>query len=169
VQVIGKDILAPSHGIYYLTILKYLELKLPFKLLVHNWWLINEVKISKSLGNGLDLAYLILKYKNARLFNFFIIKEFNLNKDSVYSFIQFKKDYRYYYANLLLNLISRVKSIRNTISFKLPPSLKLDYIFHMYKVRLYSFQKKFFINIKRMSIDLLVKEFFIMIKKLNHY
>jgi methionyl-tRNA synthetase len=99
VQVIGKDILAPSHGIYYLTILKYLELKLPFKLLVHNWWLINEVKISKSLGNGLDLAYLILKYKNARLFNFFIIKEFNLNtqdvKKMITIYIQNNKDTKY--------------------------------------------------------------------------
>lgn len=55
-QVIGKDILVPAHGIYWLCMLRALDFKddeMP-TLLVHGWWNFSGTKMSKSLGNVVD-------------------------------------------------------------------------------------------------------------------
>src|SRR6266481_303645 len=52
-QVIGKDILVPAHGIYWLIMLHSIGFpddKMP-QLLAHGWWNISGAKMSKSLGN----------------------------------------------------------------------------------------------------------------------
>jgi len=52
VHVIGKDILK-FHAVYWPAFLLALDLPLPEKLLVHSHWLVEDVKMSKSLGNVL--------------------------------------------------------------------------------------------------------------------
>src|SRR5437660_10070547 len=52
-QIIGKDILIPAHGIYWLIMLKALDFPdetIP-KFLVHGWWNLGGPKMSKSAGN----------------------------------------------------------------------------------------------------------------------
>jgi methionyl-tRNA synthetase len=55
-QIIGKDILVPAHGIYWLIMLHAIGFpddQMP-QLLVHGWWNISGAKMSKSLGNIID-------------------------------------------------------------------------------------------------------------------
>ena len=64
VQVIGKDILIPAHGIYWLIMLHavgFPDDQMP-QLLVHGWWNISGAKMSKSAGNVIDPALLAEKY-----------------------------------------------------------------------------------------------------------
>src|SRR4030081_2610077 len=52
-QIIGKDILIPAHGIYWLCMLHAIgfpDEAMP-QLLVHGWWNLSGAKISKSEGN----------------------------------------------------------------------------------------------------------------------
>jgi methionyl-tRNA synthetase len=56
VHVIGKDILIPAHGIYWLIMLHacgFPDADIP-RLLVHGWWNARGEKMSKSLGNVID-------------------------------------------------------------------------------------------------------------------
>lgn len=56
VHLIGKDILVPAHGIYWLCMLHamgFTDAEMP-RLLVHGWWNIRGEKMSKSLGNIVD-------------------------------------------------------------------------------------------------------------------
>jgi len=50
VHVIGKDILK-FHGIYWPAFLLAAGLELPRMLLVHGHWQVDDVKMSKSIGN----------------------------------------------------------------------------------------------------------------------
>ena len=61
VQVLGKDILK-FHSIYWPAIPLCLGLPLPTKLLVHSHWTVDQVKISKSLGNVVDPNSLVDNY-----------------------------------------------------------------------------------------------------------
>src|SRR6476659_8059791 len=63
-QVIGKDILVPAHGIYWLIMLHafgFPDDQMP-QLLVHGWWKIGRAKMSKSVGNIIDPFVFIDKY-----------------------------------------------------------------------------------------------------------
>src|SRR3984893_11225271 len=56
VQIIGKDILIPAHGIYWPIMLHavgFPDEAMP-QLLVHGWWNLSGAKISKSEGNVID-------------------------------------------------------------------------------------------------------------------
>jgi len=61
IHVIGKDILK-FHAIYWPAFLSALNLPLPERLLVHSHWMVDDVKMSKSIGNVLDPHQLIDKY-----------------------------------------------------------------------------------------------------------
>jgi methionyl-tRNA synthetase len=63
-QIIGKDVLVPAHGIYWLIMLHAIGFPddaMP-QLLVHGWWNLGGVKMSKSAGNVVDPFVLIDKY-----------------------------------------------------------------------------------------------------------
>src|SRR5213082_2724536 len=63
-QIIGKDILVPAHGIYWLIMLHAIGFPndaMP-QLLVHGWWNLGGAKMSKSTGNIVDPFALTDKY-----------------------------------------------------------------------------------------------------------
>jgi len=63
-QIIGKDILVPAHGIYWLIMLHAIGFpddQMP-QLLVHDWWNLGGAKMSKSTGNVVDPNVLVEKY-----------------------------------------------------------------------------------------------------------
>ena len=63
-QIIGKDILVPAHGIYWLIMLHAIGFpddQMP-QLLVHGWWNLGGAKMSKSTGNIVDPFALADKY-----------------------------------------------------------------------------------------------------------
>jgi len=83
VHLIGKDILT-THCVYWPTMLKAAGLPLPETIFGHGWWLVNEAKMSKSLGNVVKPLELVDKY-GVDAFRFFLIREMSFGMDSSFS------------------------------------------------------------------------------------
>lgn len=81
VQVMGKDI-GRFHAVYWPAMLLALDLKLPEKLVVHNFWVSsNGEKMSKSKGNVVDPTRLVQTYGLDQT-RYFILKEMNFSGDA---------------------------------------------------------------------------------------
>ncbi|KAG2386722.1 hypothetical protein C9374_002466 [Naegleria lovaniensis] len=89
IQVIGKDILK-FHGIYWPAFLMALGKDLPETLLVHSYWLVNGVKMSKSLKNVIS-PYDLLAETGVQpdLLRYYLLSEALLSTDSSFSMIRF--------------------------------------------------------------------------------
>ena len=105
-HLIGKDIIT-THAVYWITMLMASKLPLPKHILAHGWWLMDNTKISKSLGNVINPIDLIEDYSEDAL-RFFLMREMTLGQDSTFSFDLFKKRYNDDLANDLGNLLNRI-------------------------------------------------------------
>lgn len=110
VHVIGKDILVPAHAVYWPIMLKALGLPLPKQLLVHGFWLRNQEKMSKSVGNVVDPLDVIDVY-GADAFRYFVLREMALGQDADFSSEQFQQRYQSELGNNLGNLVNRAVSM----------------------------------------------------------
>jgi methionyl-tRNA synthetase len=107
-QIIGKDILIPAHGIYWPIILHALgfpDEQMP-TLLVHGWWNIAGAKMSKSLGNIVDPDGLIDKY-GAEAVRYYLMSDIVSGKDADFSEERLIERYNADLANSLGNLLNR--------------------------------------------------------------
>ena len=82
-HVVGKDILR-FHAVYWPAFLLSLDLPLPKQILVHGWWTIDGVKMSKSLGNVVDPMEIKDLYKLDTL-RYFLLKEVPFGQDGDFS------------------------------------------------------------------------------------
>ena len=73
-HVIGKDILAPPHAVYWPIMLKASNLSLPKQILAHGWWTSSGAKMSKSTGETVDPLQLVDQY-GADAFRYFVMRE----------------------------------------------------------------------------------------------
>ena len=108
VQVIGKDILIPAHGIYWLIMLHaigFSDAEMP-QLLVHGWWNISGAKISKSEGNVVDPDALAGKY-GAEALRYYLMSDIAAGKDADFSEDRLVTRYNTDLANNLGNLLNR--------------------------------------------------------------
>ncbi|KAF0975724.1 hypothetical protein FDP41_005051 [Naegleria fowleri] len=89
IQIIGKDILK-FHGIYWPAFLMALGKELPETLLVHSYWLVDGVKMSKSLKNVIS-PYDLLSETGVQpdLLRYYLLSEALLSTDSSFSMIRF--------------------------------------------------------------------------------
>src|SRR4029079_4073306 len=85
-QIIGKDIMAPAHGIYWLIILRSLGFtdELMPQLLVHGWWNLGGAKMSKSAGNVIDPFVLADKY-GAEAVRYYLVSDIATGQDADFS------------------------------------------------------------------------------------
>ena len=107
-QIIGKDILIPAHGIYWpimLHALGFPDEQMP-TLLVHGWWNIAGAKMSKSLGNVVDPDGLIDKY-GAEAVRYYLMSDIVSGKDADFSEERLIERYNADLANSLGNLLNR--------------------------------------------------------------
>ena len=105
-QIIGKDILIPAHGVYWPIMLMALGLELPKHLLVHGWWLNRGVKVSKSVAGSLvDPAPYVGKF-GADALRYFVLREMVMGQDADFSDERFETRYSEL-ANKLGNLLNR--------------------------------------------------------------
>jgi methionyl-tRNA synthetase len=107
-QIIGKDILAPAHGIYWLIILHAIGFpddQMP-QLLVHGWWNLGGAKMSKSAGNIIDPFVLIDKY-GADALRYYLMSDIATGKDADFSEGRLVERYNADLANSLGNLLNR--------------------------------------------------------------
>ena len=106
IHVIGKDILVPPHAVYWPIMLHALGLPLPKSLLVHGWWSVNGVKMSKSTGNFIVPSDYTGEFGVDAL-RYFLIREMNVGQDSDFTRAQFLVRYNSELANNLGNLVNR--------------------------------------------------------------
>ena len=111
-QIIGKDILIPAHGIYWLIILHAIGFpddQMP-QLLVHGWWNLGGAKMSKSAGNIIDPAALADKY-GAEAVRYYLMSDIVTGKDADFSEERLVARYNSDLANTLGNLLNRTLSM----------------------------------------------------------
>ncbi len=117
-QIIGKDILIPAHGIYWLIMLHAIgfpDEQMP-QLLVHGWWNISGAKMSKSAGNIIDPNALTEKY-GAEALRYYLMSDIATGQDADFNEERLVSRYNSDLANSLGNLLNRtltmVQSYRN--------------------------------------------------------
>src|SRR5467141_2417852 len=82
-QIIGKDILIPAHGIYWLIMLHAIgfpDAALP-QLLVHGWWNLGGAKMSKTAGNVFYPFALADKY-GAEAVRYYLMSDIAIGRDA---------------------------------------------------------------------------------------
>ncbi|MFZ3376295.1 MAG: methionine--tRNA ligase [Chthoniobacterales bacterium] len=107
-QIIGKDILIPAHGIYWLIMLHAIgfpDEAMP-QLLVHGWWNLGGAKMSKSAGNIVDPNALADKY-GAEAVRYYLMSDIATGKDTDFSEERLVERYDGDLANKLGNLLNR--------------------------------------------------------------
>src|SRR6266436_2385796 len=107
-QVIGKDILVPAHGIYWLIMLHAIGFpddQMP-QLLVHGWWNLGGAKMSKSAGNIIDPFVLSEKY-GAEALRYYLMSDIATGKDADFSEERLVERYNTDLANSIGNLLNR--------------------------------------------------------------
>jgi methionyl-tRNA synthetase len=107
-QIIGKDILVPAHGIYWLVMLHAIgfpDEAMP-QLLVHGWWNLGGAKMSKSAGNIIDPFVLVEKY-GAEALRYYLMSDIATGRDADFSEQRLIERYNADLANSLGNLLNR--------------------------------------------------------------
>lgn len=104
-HLIGKDILKP-HGVFWPSMLLAAEVPLFKNLSVHGYWVSNDSKISKSLGNAISPFEIKEKFGIDAL-RYFLLREMTFGLDGNFSSEIFEARYNADLANNLGNLISR--------------------------------------------------------------
>ncbi|MBN2406806.1 MAG: methionine--tRNA ligase [Elusimicrobia bacterium] len=108
-HLIGKDILT-THSVYWSSMLLALGYSLPKRIFAHGWWMTEDEKMSKSLGNVVDPLDLVGEF-GTDAFRFYLFRNSLFGKDASFSYAGFKKTYETELANELGNLLSRVLSM----------------------------------------------------------
>ncbi len=106
IHLVGKDILT-THSVYWSTMLMALGLSLPRTILAHGWWLVDGVKMSKSLGNVVKPQDLVAGY-GLDASRYFLMREMTLGRDADFSKESIAARYNADLANDLGNLLNRV-------------------------------------------------------------
>ncbi len=120
VHLIGKDIVR-FHAVYWPAFLMAAGLPLPKQIVGHGWWLRDNQKISKSLGNVVR-PYNILDDFGADPLRYFLVREMTFGNDQNYSDEGFLTRYNADLANDLGNTLSRaIKMSDAYFGGKTPP------------------------------------------------
>lgn len=108
VQVIGKDILVPAHGIYWpimLHAMGFADTEIP-RLLVHGWWNSRGEKMSKTVGNVADPDALADRCGVSAL-RYYLLREIVTGQDADFSEERLSQVYDSELANGVGNLLNR--------------------------------------------------------------
>jgi methionyl-tRNA synthetase len=109
VHLMGKEIVR-FHGVYWPAFLMAAGLPIPKRIVGHGWWLMNDAKMSKSLGNVVrPQSYTSVFGVDA--FRYFCLREMTLGHDANYSDEAFLTRYNADLANDLGNLVSRATTM----------------------------------------------------------
>jgi methionyl-tRNA synthetase len=119
-HLIGKDIIR-FHAVYWPAFLMAAGVELPKQVVAHGWWLRDNLKISKSLGNVVR-PYNIIQDFGADSFRYFLLREMVFGQDQNYSDEAFLARYNADLANDIGNTMSRVlKMSESYFGGKTPP------------------------------------------------
>ncbi|MEM7354056.1 MAG: methionine--tRNA ligase [Acidobacteriota bacterium] len=120
-NLVGKDILR-FHAVYWPAFLMSAGLPLPTQVFAHGWWLRDEQKISKSVGNIVRPDDLLEQFGTDSL-RYFLLREMVFGQDASFSDEAFIDRYNSDLANDLGNTASRLVTLsRRAFGDSLPPS-----------------------------------------------
>ncbi|MBT8037017.1 MAG: methionine--tRNA ligase [Verrucomicrobiae bacterium] len=108
IHILGKDILVPSHSIYWpcmLHAIGFTDAQMP-SLLVHGWWNIKGEKMSKSIGNVICPSALAEQFGPEAL-RYYMVRDIITGKDSNFDADRLVSIYNTELANDLGNLCNR--------------------------------------------------------------
>lgn len=108
-HIIGKDIVR-FHAVYWPAILMAAGLELPKKLVVHGYILVNNQKMSKSLGNAIDPEELLAKFGQDAV-RYYLAKQMAITQDGSFDFEELKNCHNADLANNLGNLVNRITTL----------------------------------------------------------
>lgn len=119
VHLVGKDILR-FHCVYWPAFLMSAGLPLPQQVFGHGWWLSDDKKMSKSLGNVVRPDYLIERF-GADALRWFLVREMTFGQDSSFSDQAFLERFNADLANSLGNTASRTLAlVRRNLDGRIP-------------------------------------------------
>ncbi|BCZ19832.1 Methionine--tRNA ligase [Helicobacter sp. NHP19-012] len=129
-HIVGKDILR-FHAIYWVAFLMSLDLPIFQQLCVHGWWLIEGVKMSKSIGNVLNAKDLAQSY-GAEALRYFLLREAPLGQDGDFSVQALIRRFNADLSNTLGNLIQRLAGLLKPFSGELKSTHTLEFYAPLY-------------------------------------
>ncbi len=108
-HLVGKDILR-FHCVYWPAFLMSAGLPPPQAVFAHGWWLQDEAKMSKSVGNVVRPDYLVTRF-GADALRYFLAREMAFGQDASFSDEAFLERFNADLANALGNTASRTLSM----------------------------------------------------------
>lgn len=106
IHFIGKDILT-THSVYWLTMLKAMNLPMPKNIFAHGWWSIKGKKMGKSIGNAIN-PFLLANTYGIDAFRYFLMRDMTPGLDSDFDEKRLYTRYTSDLSNTLGNLVHRV-------------------------------------------------------------
>jgi methionyl-tRNA synthetase len=119
VHLVGKDILR-FHAIFWPAFLLSAGLPLPSQVAAHGWWLRDERKMSKSVGNVVRPEALVENF-GADALRYFLLREMVFGADANFSDEAFLERFNADLANGLGNAVSRVSRLCRNAFHATPP------------------------------------------------
>ena len=110
-HLMAKDILT-THCVYWPTMLMASNIQLPNTIFAHGWWLIDNLKMSKSVGNVIKPLDLFKNYGSDAL-RYYLMKNMVLGQDASFTYSSFVKRYNSDLANDYGNVVNRVLVLIN--------------------------------------------------------
>jgi len=167
-HLIGKDIIT-THAVYWITMLMAAKLPLPKHILAHGWWLIDDMKMSKSTGNVVDPIQLIDYYGEDSV-RFFLMREMTLGQDSSFSFELFKRRYNDDLANDLGNLLNRITILIGKFCNDSVPTIRdTDDVDNNLISSIKEIPKKALDDIKNLKIHASIENIMVLVRSINKY
>ena len=101
-----------THAVYWPTMLMSAGIALPKSIFAHGWWLMEDSKMSKSLGNIINPMDLIDEY-GVDPVRYYLMREMVVGQDANFTLESFIQRYNSDLANDFGNLLSRVTTLIN--------------------------------------------------------
>jgi methionyl-tRNA synthetase len=129
IHIVGKDI-SIFHGVHWPSmLLAHRDIKLFDDLFVHNWWLVNNEKMSKSKGNIINPIEIVEKY-GASVLRFYCIKENLVKSDGLFDESKMIENFNSFMVGKFSNLVYRLWTILHRNNIKIidkKPNIKFEH------------------------------------------